>query len=219
MFSGIFGTIGPSMGTQSNKESKATFFVSKDGDDAWSGKLAEPNAEKTDGPFATLAQAKRAIRRMKSKQPLSNPVTAMVRGGTYYLDDTLVFDQNDGGTKDCPITYTAYPGEKPVISGGREITGPWRAYKGEIMVCSIEDGWYFRQLFANGQRQTRARFPHEGYYFAEEALGPVSFRFKEGDFEKWQNLNDVEDNQDEALSELAEMLYSSKKYPFDILDY
>jgi acyl-CoA dehydrogenase family protein 9 len=34
-----------------------------------------------------------------------------------------------------------------------------------------------------------------------------------------QNLNDVEDNQDEALSELAEMLYSSKKYPFDILDY
>lgn len=34
-----------------------------------------------------------------------------------------------------------------------------------------------------------------------------------------QNLNDVEDNQDDALSELAEMLYSSKKYPFDILDY
>jgi hypothetical protein len=169
-----------------------TLFVSRDGDDAWSGKLAEPNAEKTDGPFATLAQAKRAIRGMKSKQPLSNPVTVMVRGGTYYLDDTLVFDQNDGGTKDCPITYMAYPGEKPVISGGREITGPWKAYKGEIMVCSIEDSWYFRQLFANGQRQTRARFPHEGYYFAEEALSPVSFRFKEGDFKKWQNLNDVE---------------------------
>lgn len=34
-----------------------------------------------------------------------------------------------------------------------------------------------------------------------------------------RNLNDVEENQDDALSKLAEMLYSSKKYPFEILDY
>ncbi|MGP8330445.1 MAG: acyl-CoA dehydrogenase family protein [Methanosarcinaceae archaeon] len=33
------------------------------------------------------------------------------------------------------------------------------------------------------------------------------------------NLNDVEDNQDETLSKLAGILYDSKKYPFDILDY
>ena len=34
-----------------------------------------------------------------------------------------------------------------------------------------------------------------------------------------QNLNDVEENQDDVLSQLAEMLYRSKKYPFEILDY
>ena len=56
--------------------SEATFFVSKDGDDAWSGRLATPNAEKTDGPFATLAKAKDAVRAMKTQQPLSAPVTA-----------------------------------------------------------------------------------------------------------------------------------------------
>ena len=181
---------------QPDKELEATFFVAKDGDDAWSGKLAAPNAEKTDGPFATIARARDAIREMKTKQPLSEPVTVMVRGGTYFLNDTIVFDQKDSGTKDCPITYMAYPGEKPVISGGRKIAGPWKTYEGEIMVCSLEEvkagKWNFRQLFANGKRQVRARVPSEGYYHAEEALGGVSFRFEEGHFKKWRNLSDIE---------------------------
>jgi hypothetical protein len=203
MFNGIFGTIGMSsliingsMGVQPNKEPKATFFVATDGSDAWSGKLAAPNAEKTDGPFATVTRAKDAIREIKAEKSLSEPVTVMVRGGTYFLDDTIVFGQEDSGTKDCPITYMAYPGEKPVLSGGKRITGPWKPYKGEIMVCSIkevkEGKWHFRQLSVNGERQTRARIPNEGYYFIEEALSDTSFRFKEGDFRKWHNLNDVE---------------------------
>ena len=78
----------------------------------------------------------------------------------------------------------AYPGEKPVISGGRKITGPWKTYKGKIMVCSVkevsEGKWNFRQLFVNGKRQVRARIPNEGYYYVEEALGDVACRFKEG---------------------------------------
>jgi len=175
---------------------EGTFFVSTEGNDDWSGKLAAPNAEKTDGPFATIVKARDAIRGMKSKQPLSEPVTVMVRGGTYYLDDTIVLDQKDTGTKDCPITYMAYPGEEPVISGGRKITGQWEAYKGKIMVCSLEEvkegKWNFKQLFVNGERQTRARIPHEGEYLIEEAVSGTSFKFKEGNFKKWQNLNDVE---------------------------
>ena len=30
------------------------FYVAANGNDAWSGRLAEANAEKTDGPFATV---------------------------------------------------------------------------------------------------------------------------------------------------------------------
>jgi len=172
------------------------FFVSTEGNNAWSGKLEAPNGDKTDGPFATIARARDAIRGMKSKQPLSEPVTVMVRGGTYYLDDTVVFNQKDTGTKDCPITYMAYPGEEPVISGGRKITGSWKAYKGEIVVCSLkevkEGKWNFRQLFVNGERQTRARIPHDGEYLREEAMSGTSFKYKEGDFKKWHNLDDVE---------------------------
>jgi len=199
----MFGTTGMlslvingSMDEKSHKELEATFFVSKDGNDSWSGKLATPNAPKTDGPFATVLRARDAIREMKARQSLSGTVTVMVRGGTYFLDNTLVFGQEDSGTKDCPITYMAYPGEKPVISGGRQITEPWKPYKGNILVCPLDEvkkgEWNFRQLFVNGKRQTRARIPDEGYYHAEKALGDVAFKFKEGDFKKWHNLNDVE---------------------------
>ena len=31
------------------------FYVATNGNDAWSGRLDSPNADKTDGPFATLA--------------------------------------------------------------------------------------------------------------------------------------------------------------------
>jgi len=149
--------------TQFNQEAKATFFVATTGSDAWSGKLPEPNAQKTDGPFATLARARDAVREMKAKKALKEPVTIMVRSGKYFLEQTLVLGSEDSGTQDCPITYTAYPGEKPILSGGRKITG-WKPYKGKILQCELPEAkngkWKFRQLFFNGQRQIRARTPN-----------------------------------------------------------
>src|SRR5689334_8543500 len=37
-------------------------YVAPDGDDRWSGRLAAPNAARTDGPFATLERARDALR-------------------------------------------------------------------------------------------------------------------------------------------------------------
>ena len=45
-------------------------YVARNGNDAWSGKLVEPNAAKTDGPFATLDRARGEIRKMKNAGPL-----------------------------------------------------------------------------------------------------------------------------------------------------
>ena len=39
-------------GVRPNAQPFADFFVSPGGNDRWSGKLAEPNADSTDGPFA-----------------------------------------------------------------------------------------------------------------------------------------------------------------------
>jgi len=100
---------------------KTTFFVATDGNDNWSGTLASPNADKTDGPFATLTRARDAVRKLKYAEGLQQPVEIQVRGGTYYLSEPLRLSAGDSGTTHFPITYTAYPGEKPILSGGDAI--------------------------------------------------------------------------------------------------
>ncbi|MBD3182222.1 hypothetical protein GF312_08015 [Candidatus Poribacteria bacterium] len=191
--------IGGVMSSKPKDELAATkfdFFVSTEGDDSWSGKLASPNADKTDGPFATISRAKDAIREMKEAGELDCEAKVIIRGGKYFLDETVVFDQKDSGTAECPITYMAYPGEKPIISGGKRITGPWKKYKDDILVCQLDEvksgKWIFRQLFANSKRQTRARLPHEGYYFIDGVVGNAAFKYKDQHFKKFHNLTDVE---------------------------
>src|SRR5690349_4786443 len=101
---------------------RADFYVSPEGKDSWSGTLEAPNAAKSDGPFATLDRARRAVHDVK-KGSRNTPIVVMLRGGTYFLSAPLKLDRGDSGKANAPIVYTAYPGEKPVISGGRRITG------------------------------------------------------------------------------------------------
>ena len=141
----------------------AAFFVATRGNDAWSGTLSEPNPAKTDGPFASLAGARDAVRELKAKEGLKAPVTVMVRGGCYYLQEPLVLTPADSGTDRGPILYRAYPGEKAVINGGRPVTG-WKKGPGKLWTASIPEvkagKCYFQQLFVGGRRQIRARHPN-----------------------------------------------------------
>jgi hypothetical protein len=47
----------------------AAYYVATDGNDAWSGRLPAPNANKSDGPLATLGRAKEAVRQLMTRQP------------------------------------------------------------------------------------------------------------------------------------------------------
>ena len=49
---------------------EATLYVATDGNDAWSGALKGPNATNNDGPFATIAHARDAIRQLKKENRL-----------------------------------------------------------------------------------------------------------------------------------------------------
>src|SRR3990167_5752472 len=61
-----------------------TLYVAPNGNDAWSGRLAEP--KDTDGPLATLQQARDAIRKLKKQGPLpAGGVVVELRGGVYEL--------------------------------------------------------------------------------------------------------------------------------------
>ena len=107
-------------------------------------------------PFATLARARDAARSFAGKEP----VNVLLRGGTSYLAQTLVFTARDSGTRECPIVYAAMPGEQPVISGGRRLRLDWKAGTGGIMEAAIPPRISFSLLYVNGQRQDLARYPN-----------------------------------------------------------
>jgi len=141
-----------------------TLYVAPNGDDRWSGTVASPNAERTGGPFATIGRARDAIRELKAEHGgLKEPVSVQLRGGVYYLTETVTFTPEDSGTKACPISYMAFPGEEPQLVGGKRITG-FRPARGGVMSVFLpearEGKWYFRQLFVDDQRQIRARHPN-----------------------------------------------------------
>ena len=173
-------------------------YVATNGDDGWSGALPDPNAQKTDGPLATLARARDLLRAQKAgfEGRLPSAARVLVRGGKYFLRETLVFTAEDSGTQESPMVYAGYPGEQPVVSGGRSITG-WQPYQGGILQASVPEAkggrWKFRQLFFDGQRQVRARYPNlgagdpwrQGWLAIEGAAEPKSFtafRYKAGSF-------------------------------------
>ena len=140
-----------------------TFFVATDGDDEWTGRLPAPEKDGSDGPFATLARARKAVRGLKAKGSHVGPIVVMVRGGTYHLDEPFRLGPDDSGTAEQPVVYCAYPKEEVVLSGGRPIAG-WQKGEGKLWVADLPDvksgKWHFRQLFVGGQRQIRARTPN-----------------------------------------------------------
>lgn len=172
----------------------AEFYVAPDGNDAWSGTVAEVNAAATDGPFATLQRARDAVRAVKGRA--GEPVRVVLRGGVYCLSSTLEFTPEDSGMEKAPIVYEAFHGETPVISGGRTISG-WQKVEEGLWVADLP--WAnepFYQLFVNGQRRVRARTPNEGSYFYTKRLKltnaqtPVclGLTFQDGDLKPCKGL-------------------------------
>lgn len=141
--------------------------VSPVGNDGWSGSLAQPNAGRTDGPVATLAAARDALRRARGGQPPTEPARIVVAAGTYSLSEPLLLAPEDGGSAAAPVCYEAAPGARPVFSGGRAISGFQPAGNGlwVARIPAVAAGeWTFEQLFVNGRRATRARTPNRFWF-------------------------------------------------------
>ena len=140
-----------------------TYYVSTQGDDTWSGKLPEPNAAKTDGPFATLARARDALREARAAGGLDQGATVLVREGAYCLKETLKLGPEDSGTTEAPVVFRAYEGEHPTLVGGQAVTG-FTPHAGAILKADVNAqglrGVDFRQLIYRGERQHLARYPN-----------------------------------------------------------
>ncbi len=187
----------------------AVVYVSPKGNDAWSGRLAAPNRAGADGPFATLQRARDAVRQLKA----SGPVTVQVRGGIYPLAATLALTGADAGTAQAPILWRAYPGEKPLLIGGKTISG-FAPAGGRILRADAGAQGFrdvnFRQLLCNGRRVDLARYPNRdadhpvtgGWAYVDGAPLPLYadipgepqnvLKFREADARRWAHPEEAE---------------------------
>ena len=179
----------------------ADFYVSPAGNDTWSGRLAKPNVEGTDGPFATLVHARDAVRAARKIE--LRDYCVLVRGGTYRLTETLVFSLADSDDKHT-LTLAAYPDERPVLTSGVPVGG-WKKLAspppglpkvahGRIWVADVADRGTFRMLFEGDRKLPRARGPG----FSPQNSTPRgsqdydTVQFPEGAVSSYADLADVE---------------------------
>jgi hypothetical protein len=104
-------------------------------------------------------------RAVESSRAASKPLTLRLAAGRHVLSEPLVLTPQDSG-----LTIEAAGGATPVISGGRRVTG-WRAAKlngvdvWAVDLPEVRNGkWFFRELWVDGQRTTRARHPNKGTF-------------------------------------------------------
>ncbi|NUQ00889.1 MAG: hypothetical protein HUU35_13650, partial [Armatimonadetes bacterium] len=138
--------------------------LAPNGDDRWSGSLPAPNLEGTDGPLASLSRLQAAIRAERTAHPGSD-VVAYLRGGTYPLTETMALGPEDAGAGGGSVVWEAFPGEQPIIDGGRPIRG-FAVRADGLWEVQLPAGFAsFEQLYVNGARVPRARTPNHGYFY------------------------------------------------------
>ncbi|NDE10084.1 MAG: hypothetical protein EBZ95_05925, partial [Chitinophagia bacterium] len=131
-------------------------------------------------------------------------IVVFIRTGFYPLKESLVFSPEDGGERvetnlpsgafewhhlrDNYITYAAYPGEKPVISGATPIKN-WKKV-GKLWVAPYQ-GETVSTLNVNGKKQILARYPNQDYLtLLKTPANSSEMPFKEGDLKNWKDMQD-----------------------------
>ena len=179
------------------------FYVATNGRDSWSGGHAAPTWTRTDGPFATVPRAVEAARQWKAHQTNATVAraTIFIRGGTYFLTEPLSLTPQDSG-----LTLAAFPKERPILSGGRRITGwkPVTVAGRSLWAAQVPEAkhgrWPFRELWINGRRAVLARHPSSGYLEVADLVdassqwseGQNCFRFKPGDLQAWNSITNAD---------------------------
>ena len=129
-------------------------FVAADGDDS--------NLGTEELPLATLARAREVVRARSERGRV--PITVSVGRGTYYLLEPLVFGSDDSGSPEAPVRYVSSPPGSVTISGGRKLDCRWQPFRDGLVMCELPEVraecLNFTQLFVNGRRQIRARYPN-----------------------------------------------------------
>ncbi len=158
-----------------------TYYVSRGGNDSWSGRFPSANSTQTDGPFATMERARAAV-----DEPTDTAVGAVavyVRKGVYGIRETMEVKNGDRS----PLLWSAFPGEQVTLSGGTTLKNyvslrsePPRWHVAprlldSIVVIDLRNNGVMdfgqitaqstpgMELFFRGNRMPVARWPNDGW--------------------------------------------------------
>jgi hypothetical protein len=120
--------------------------------------------KKSENVFYSFDDAQGAVRKLV-KAGLNNNVVVFIHEGIYSIFKPLQFDQRDKGSDKYTVTWCAWPGDQVVISGGVPVTG-WAKKSDKLWVAEIplqkSGNPKIRNLYCDGKRLLRSRFPNEG---------------------------------------------------------
>ena len=147
-------------------------------------------------PLQTIHQAKNKAVEMLEKGG-EKDVTVWLADGIFRVTEPLVFESLKTTSINTKISFKAEKGSKPIISGGIEISG-WEKNNAGFWEAKLQENKNepveLRELFIDGKRAVRARFPNEGYLQVKKAGADrrTNFYFEKGDFPIPANVKDVE---------------------------
>jgi hypothetical protein len=148
-------------------------------------------------PFRTLAEARDYVRKINGN--MQRDINVELMSGTYTLTDTFQLTGADSGTNGHRIVYEAAPGAHPVISGGTSITGWTLADPAHNVYKAHVGNIDTRQLYVNGELETRARSAMNPAGFTKTATG---YTITDTSMDGWKNQSDLE-----VVSRWGWMLY------------
>jgi hypothetical protein len=123
---------------------------------------------------------------------MSGDIVVNLRGGTYPLTSTVDFTSADSGSNGHSVIYKAYGSETPVVTSGKTISGWTSAGNGQYKasVGALD----FRQLYVNGTRATRARYPDTGANFHLQSGDKTNqvLKIADSQISDWGNFDRVE---------------------------
>ncbi len=199
LFIGAAGTRGASAANPA----PGVFYVATNGNEQWSGGSPSHHGSKSEGPFASVERALNATREWRKRASSTGELSATIYlgPGIHELKEPLVLLPEDSG-----LTVAGLSKAQPILSAGRRITG-WKEVEREgkrlwaAELPAVGNGrWYFRELWVNGHRAVRARYPSKGYLKianlvdarAEWTKGDTRFRYAPGDLKRWNTITDGE---------------------------
>lgn len=163
---------------EANEPAQTEFYVSPEGSGGECS-LSSP---------CSLERARDGVRSANSD--MSGDIVVYLRGGTYELSSTFELSGRDSGTNGHNVIYQAYPGEEPVLSGGKKVTG-WSLYDSSkgIYRAKVDPSLNTRQLYVNGVRATRARSEDDPAGFVPTATG---YETTDPQIAGWDNEADLD---------------------------